>query len=46
VPFADADDFHPSHIAKMTAGQSLDTTTLSVARSDRQWLAQHCGDGG
>jgi gluconokinase len=45
VPFADADDFHPPANIKMTVGHLM-TTTISVARSDREWLAQHCGDGG
>lgn len=47
VPFADADDFHPSeNIAKMTAGHPLDDTDrYPWLEAIGAWLAQH-PDGG
>lgn len=47
VPFADADDFHPSaNIAKMTAGQPLDDDDrYPWLEAIGEWLAAHV-DGG
>jgi gluconokinase len=43
VPFADADDFHPSaNVAKMTAGQALDDDDrLPWLEAIGEWLAAH-----
>lgn len=48
VPFADADDFHPSaNIAKMTSGQSLnDDDRYPWLESIGEWLGARCAGGG
>lgn len=48
VPFADADDFHPSaNIAKMKAGTPLnDHDRYPWLEAIGGWLADHCGTGG
>jgi gluconokinase len=48
VPFADADDFHPSeNIAKMSAGIPLDDNDRRPwLQAIADWLAQHAETGG
>lgn len=48
VPFADADDFHPSaNIAKMTAGHPLDDDDrYPWLEAIGFWLAERCSSGG